>query len=222
MADVWKIGQENTSEDLYAKIKNRPFIGNELIAVKILTNICNDMAKDFEKIVEDQNEYLFELEENTNNITELEQELKAKLQALEAEKNAILSKGAPDTLSDEDKQRLEEIDAEIETITKSTNSDIQTLETESDEAQDEVIGYDKKVSIATDYGETAIEKGEPLSKTKDKRKSFWRKIFGGWDQSAKREAGTAALEAGNRLLGDVADSKALYENITKKTGPKAT
>ena len=144
MSDVWKIGQENKSEDLYAKIKKFPIIGGEVRAANTLAKICNQMSVDFEKIIEDQNEYLFELEENTNNITELEQELEEKLQALEAEKNAILSKGDPESLSDEDKQRLEEIDAEIESITKSTNSQINSLETESDDAQDEVIGYDKK------------------------------------------------------------------------------
>ena len=73
-----------------------------------------------------------------------------------------------------------------------------------------------KAKIATDYGNTAIEKGTPLANTKDKRKSFWRKLSGSWNQAAKREAGNKAIEAGNDLLNQVETVKNSEKEITKK------
>ncbi len=73
-----------------------------------------------------------------------------------------------------------------------------------------------KAKIATDYGETAIEKRALLANTKDKCKSFWRKITGSWNKSATRKAANEAIDAGNNLLEKVETTSKNEAEIIKK------
>ena len=48
-SDVWKIGQEVNAKDMYKDIRENGlngcfFLRSELVAVKQLTNICNQMS----------------------------------------------------------------------------------------------------------------------------------------------------------------------------------
>ena len=94
---------------------------------------------------------------------------------------------------------------------------IADINSKVDSTNEKAKGHRSKAEIATDYGETAVEKGTPLAETQDKRKSFWRKTFGGWNQSAKREAGKAAVEAGNNLLEQVATATDIEDKIKART-----
>ena len=216
MTEVSKVDQKSNAEKLYDSIKKTPIFGGELKAANTLTKICDKFSKDFENIIKDQNEYILELDDNLEYIDNIQAELEEKIAELEAEKEELLAKEKDGTLTEEDKQRLEEIDAEIETLTNSANDDISAHYVEAERDEKGVKEYNKKVETATDFGETAVKKGETLSKTQDKRKSFWRKIFGGWNKKAYRKAGEKLLKSGNNLLDKVDESKSLNELSIKK------
>ena len=78
------------------------------------------------------------------------------------------------------------------------------------------LGDNSKIKIATDYGETALEKGQPLAETEDLTKSFWRKLSGSWDKSGVRKAGNDLIDAGNNLLDKVNTTTNTNNLFTKK------
>lgn len=216
MTEVSKVTYKPQAEKFYNAWKDMGIFGGEILAAKVLTKTCDRYSKEFENIIKDQNEYILELDDNLEYIDNIQAELEEKIAELEAEKEELLAKEKDGTLTEEDKQRLEEIDAEIETLTNSANDDISAHYVEAEHDEEGINSYDYRVAAATDFGETAVKKGEPLSKTQDKRKSFWRKIFGGWNMKDYRKAGEKLLKSGNNLLDKVDESKSLNESSIKK------
>ena len=101
MADVWKIGQDVKAADVW----NNGMLAGEYGAgfiwcgrvqqtdvqkANTLTNMCKAMSETYNQIVDDQNEYLVEVDEEMKEVEALQQELEAKIKAQEAERNKIL------------------------------------------------------------------------------------------------------------------------------------
>lgn len=238
MADVWKIGQDVKADEFYdkskkgyifttkgegedAKVKSSriPFIGGEIHAANMLTATCNEMAKTYDQIIEDQNDYLVDIDASLDEISGLEADLEAKIKQLEAEIDELLKKKEDGTITEEEEAELESKNAEISNLKTQTGTQIAAKNEELTKTTDKAGEADRKAKseIATNYGETAIEKGQPLSETKDKKKSFWRKVFGGWNKQAERDAGKKLVEAGNGLLEQVNTSSEIDNEIAKKT-----
>ena len=125
-----------------------------------------------------------------------------------------------DGLSEEDEDKVKLIDDEIAGLTSDTNTKIEDINSKVKDTGEKAKGHRSKAEIATDYGNTAVEKGTPLSEMKDKRKSFWRKTFGGWNKSAEREAGKKAVESGNNLLEQVSTASDIEDKIKTRTQTK--
>lgn len=231
MTDVWKIGQNSKASEVwdnaykaggYAVYETR-YLGvvqTDITKANTLANICKAMSETYSQIVDDQNEYLVEVDEEMKEIEALQQELEAKIKAQEAERNKILEAAGHDGLSEEDEAKVNSIEDEISGLTEDTNTKIADINSKVDSTSEKAKGHRSKAEIATDYGETAVEKGTPLSEMKDKRKSFWRKAFGGWNKSAEREAGKAAVDAGNDLLEQVATATDVEDKIKARTQTK--
>lgn len=211
MMDLSKI----SATDFYNKIERG--IGGSFFAVNMLTVACETMSSSYDQIIDDQNEYITEIDAQINEIETLQKELDAKIKEQEAERNKILSNAGNDGLSEEDEAKVNTINSEIEALNGDASAKIGSISSDIKGSSSKLESTTSKANIATDYGNTAVEKGTPLANTKDKRKSFWRKLSGSWNKSAEREAGKKAVEAGNNLLDQVETVKASEKEITKKT-----
>ena len=209
--DISKI----SATDFYNKIERG--IGGSFFAVNMLTVACEIMSSSYDQIIDDQNEYITEIDAQINEIETLQKELDAKIKEQEVERNKILSNAGNDGLSEEDEAKVNTINSEIEALNGDANTKIGSISSDIKGSSSKLESTVSKADAATDYGNTAVEKGTPLANTKDKRKSFWRKLSGSWNKSAEREAGKKAVEAGNNLLDQVETVKASEKEITKKT-----
>ena len=231
MADVWKIGQNVKATDVWNNTFNAGdfaqcdqigfrIVQSDIAKANTLTSMCKAMSETYSQIVDDQNEYLVEVDAEMKEIETLQAELETKIKEQEAERNKILEAAGDEGLSEEDQAKVDSINEEIAGLTDDTNTKISDINSKVDGTNEKAKGHRSKAEIATDYGETAVEKGTPLSETQDKKKSFWRKTFGGWNQTAKREAGKAAVKAGNNLLEQVATASDVEDKIKSRTQTK--
>lgn len=215
MADIWKIGQDMKAEEFYKK--SLPMMFGDIQRVNLLADVCNGMSKSYEQTIEDQNSYLLEIDAQMDEVEKLQQELERQIKERKAEQEKLTRSAGEEGLSEEDKDRITELNDEINALNSETNSKIEGLrgniKTTSDRSKSDL----SKAEIAMDYGSTAIEKGQPLAEMQDKKKSFWRKTFGGWNKSTEREVGKKAVDAGNDLLDKVSISSDIEKDISKKT-----
>lgn len=217
MADVAKVGQDSEARKIYDMFKKMPICGGEITAANVLTDICNKMAKDYDQIIADQNDYLVDIEVSLDEISDLEADLETKVEQLEKEQEELLKKKEGGTITEEEEAELLAKNDEITNLNTQAKTQIDTKNNEINKTTQEAGKKEDIAAKAKDYGETAIEKGQPLSETKDKKKSFWRKLFGGWNKQAERDAGKKLLEAGNGLLEQVNTSSEIDNEIAKKT-----
>lgn len=217
MADIWKIGLETSATEYYENCKNVSDVGSDIFAARELAKICDTMSTNYEQIIEDQNDYLVEINEDLAEIEQLQKELEAQIREQESKRASILAKSEKEELSEEDKTELDELGTNIETLTNDSNSKISILNAGIQDKSKQAVDTVSKRTIARDYADTAIEKGTPMANTKDKRKSFWRKLSGSWDKSAIREAGKTAVNAGSNLLEYVEHSCDIEKEINSKT-----
>ena len=223
--DIWKIGQKISADDFY---KNSNFIMgtgifiNEVQRAKNITKICEGMSETYDQIINEQNDYVIEINDQLNEISQLQEKLEAEVLQKEKERDKILGNAGDEGLTDEERSQVESLDSEINSLNSDTNTQIDNINNNIEKTSTARENNTSKAEIATDYANKAIEKGQPLSEMQDKRKSFWRKAFGGWDKSAEREAGKAAVNAGNNLLEQVETSQDIEKEISKKTKIKKT
>lgn len=192
---------------------------NDIQKANALTVVCNEMTKTYEQIVADQNDYLMDIDTSLDELSGLEEDLEAKIAKLEAEIEELNKKKEDGTITEEEKNEFAAKTGELNNLRTQSGTQVDAKQGEIDKLQEKAgkSEHKSKAAIAKDYGETALEKGQPLSETKDKRKSFWRKAFGGWNKQAERDAGEKLLEAGNGLLEEVNTASKIDEEITKKT-----
>lgn len=224
MADVWKIGQNVKADEFYENaqyiVGNLFVLKSEIQGANRLTEVCNEMSETYNQIIDDQNDYMLEIDSSLDEISNLQQDLQKEIEKLNAREEELLEKKENGTIDPDEEKELESINGQIQGLQTQINGEVVTKNADVNEIAQEAEDTGERISkaeIAKDYGETAIEKGKPLSETKDKRKSFWRKTFGGWNKSAEREAGKKLLEAGNNLLGQVDTSAEIGEKISAKS-----
>lgn len=219
MTDVWKIGQDCTGSEYWDKARYVSIFKSDIIGADRLSAVCNIMAKTYDQIIEDQNEYLVDIDTSLEEISDLKSDLEARIKQLEKEIEKLLKKKENGTITEEEEAELEAKTVELNDLERNGDPQIKEKQNDLTNTTDKAEEADRKTKseIATDYGETAIEKGQPLSETKDKRKSFWRKLSGSWNKQAERDAGKKLLEAGNNLLEQVNTSAEIDNEIAKKT-----
>jgi phage shock protein A len=183
-----------------------------------MAEICNEMAAEYATAVEDANNYILEIDSSIDELNDLQENVKEQIAKLEKEIAELNEKKENGTITEEEQAELDSKQEQLNSLTSSSNTQIDTMtgdiNTRTGKAN-ELISEEKE-KIATDYGSTAVSKGDELAQTKDKRKSFFRKIFGGWDKSEIREAGTKLSGAGENLLENVTDGQLAKQEITKR------
>lgn len=222
--DIWKFVKDKNADESYdmgLRMYGGIYAGTDVMKANCLTKICEGMSASYEEIIDDQNDYQMEIDAQLDEIEKLKLELEQKVKEREAEKEKLVKAAGEDGLSDEDVAKCNTLDYEISAFTNETNTAIAGINNKISTAANGAKSDLNKAEIATDYGETALEKGEPLANMQDKRKSFWRKAFGGWDKSQEREAGNKLMDAGNTLLEQVQTSSDIEKAISKKN-PKKT
>ena len=96
MADVWKIAQKISAEDMYKTPSLRitqnedggvkiVFLGfmfgrDDVTKVNNLTAMCEQMSSDYEGIVDDNNVYVLEIEQEMDDIQNLQTELEKEIE----------------------------------------------------------------------------------------------------------------------------------------------
>lgn len=205
MSEIQKVGNESTARKLYEAFEKMPFAGGEMVAANIVRNICEDYTSKVEEVIEDKNEYVFDIENKTSEISTLEEEMRAKIEQLQVEIEALVQKKESGTITPEEEAQLEAKNAELDDVKASYSKSIETEKNDLEGLQALLKNDDNKrlIERGRDFGGVAVEKGQKLAETKDKRKSFWRKLFNTWDYSATRKVGEKLLEAGKNLLDKV-------------------
>ena len=203
--DIWQVGQKLSAEELYSKpylnIDNNFVIGGSgglLIA-------CKQMTETYEQIIDDQNDYVIEIEAGSQELQLLEKHLQDVVERLKAEIEELNKKKENGTITEDEEALLASKVNELNALTKKSDKEI---EDKIVKVQGLVVTiqnneHKTKTAIATDYGETTIEKGESLTQVQDKKKTFWRRLFKTWDKSGTRGFGEKMIDAGEELLDKV-------------------
>lgn len=212
-SEIWKIGQQTNAQNLYASIKDGIKIGTgELLAVKHLTNICDKMSEAFGEIIDDQNEYLIEIEGEAAELESLKDDIDEKLIKLYNEIKAQEKKEQDGSITEEEKQELEAKKSELKAFMKDSDSKI-AEKSESFKSKDNTkLNESKsKMSIAKNYGEVTVEKGSAIADSEYEVK-LW---FGGSVRLNTTNLGKTAVDAGNNLLDKVETSLEINDKINE-------
>ena len=211
-SEIWKIGQDTNAQEMFEKSKRMGIWQSEIFGVRKLTEICKTMSASYDEVVDDQNEYLIEMEGEINSIEDLKDEIDEKIKQLFTEIKKLDKKEKDGTITDEEREELKAKKGELDTYMHDADAKLDEKSNKIAESNSKNADKHKsKQAIAKDYGETTVEKGTPLANTEVKTKSFWRSIFGGTGEGRKK-AGDAAVKAGEELLNKVGIS----EEIDKK------
>ena len=156
MADVWKIAQKISAEDMYKNpllritksedggIKSvelgMMFYGDDVTKINNLTTMCKQMSSDYERIVDDNNAYVLEIGQEMNDIQKLQAELKKEIEQknkeTEKEVNSIYKNAKDGELTKEEQSK-------VDNLWTSSNSEIADL---SAEVQSKVDGKNSNVT----------------------------------------------------------------------------
>lgn len=210
MSNVWQIGQETSASQMYDKT-----MFGKIFKVTVLTKMCNEMTAQFDKITDDENNYLLELDDINSEIDTMQNDLQAQVEKLRAEIAELEKKYNKGTITEEETAELMQKKSNLNELLANGNSNIKSKsEAANAKGQEVVKKHEAKVAVAKDYGETTIEKGQPLADTKVKN-GFFRKLFGTTGKD-KKEAGEKAVKAGNTLLEKVEEAGNLEKMIVSK------
>ena len=221
-SEVWKIGQETKAEDFYTKAsKEISQVGifaipaGEVVAVSRLTNICQEMINAYEEVIDDQNEYILEIDDMVLKAEDTAKEIQKRIEQLEKEIVELIQKEESGEITQEERGELSAKQSELENLRGllKTTGDKENKDIKSKNEQRKTE-YRSKEKIATEYGETTVEKGMPLARTKVKG-GFFRKLFGTTGKH-KKQVGEKAVLTGNNLLDKVAESSKAQEKIDTK------
>lgn len=216
---IWKIGQETSAQNFYNDIKNGIigclFLRGDTFAVNQLTSICNAMTRAYDEVIDDKNEYLFEMDKEIKEFENYKEDVDAKIKQLINEIKSLEQKKQDGSITEEEEKDLENKKEELSTLMSDYGTKIDDKTKGVKEKNDDTINKHKsKAAIAKDYGETTIEKGTPLAETKVSH-GFFKKLFG-CTGKGKKEAGEKAVKAGNELLDKVNISNEIDSDINKK------
>jgi len=219
-SEIWKIGQETSAEDYYKNIREKGINGcifqrSETIAVSQLTNVCQAMIDAYNDIVEDQNEYQLEIDEIMKRAENTANDIQERIEKLLAEINELKQKEENGTLTEEEKGQLLVKLGQLRDLEDLAAVNNKTENDKVNEKNDELKFENRsKEKIATEYGETTVEKGTPLANTEVKG-GFFRKLFGSTGKH-KKEVGEKAVQVGNNLLSKVSESVQIQNEIDIK------
>ena len=219
-SEVWKVGQETKAEDYYKNIKENGLKGNpllrgEVIAVSQLTKACQAMIEAYDDVIDDQNEYLVEIDDMLERAENTANDIQERIKKLEEEITKLKEKEENGEITDEERGELSSKSEELSYLLKLAESngkkENEEIKSKNEERKSE---YRSKEKIASEYGNKTVEKGQPLAETRVSH-GFFKKLFGTTGKH-KKEVGEKAVEVGNNLLSKVEESVQTQDKIDKK------
>ena len=221
MSEVSKVNSQTSVREMYDSFKKNTI--TEVFANYFLLNSCEVITKNYEQIIEDQNDYVVEIEDSIEELENIEEDIQAKIKKLEAEIAELNQKKEAGTITSEEETQLESKTNELNSLQVESEEDVNEQQKEVDDKIENIENteHKSKAEIATEFGDFAIEKGTELTQVKDKRKSFWRKLFNTWDKSGTRAFGQKLINAGEGLLEKVSYTDSTEERI-KEVKNKST
>lgn len=216
MTDISKVTQETSAQDYYKSVYYST-LKSDVIAAKKMVSVCDSIKASIESLIEDQTERCSEIEVSYNEISNLQKETECKVKKLEKKYEALLAKREKGTLNESEENELGTILGQIDELNNSANAQIKTKNAEIETQIDKNTDVSSKIFTANNYGKFAVEKGEDLANTQDKRKTFFRKLFHNWSRAKIRKAGEELNTAGNDLLEKAETSKTMEKVLSSKT-----
>lgn len=214
--NVWELGEKYKAAH-YAKSILPPMFQSKLFEVKELTKVCQQMSVSYEDVIDEQNEYLIEIEDINADINELKKDLEEEIKNKEEEINKLLAKPEGEELTAEEKAEINALYDDINGLTAEVNASIETKNSEIKTNSKKASNVRTKEVIAEDYGDRTFELGTELAGTEVKG-GFFRKLFGRTKSlRKKKEAGEAAVKVSDELLSKLDNSRAIDKEITKKS-----
>ena len=208
--------QMPNASEMYDKMSSMPYMvfgKSEIYAVNNLAIICEAMKKDYEQIVDDETEYILDIQEQQQAIEVAQAALNDEIENLENRRIELTAKYADGTITDEEYTELKGISGEIDGLAASADSKIEASNNSINNTVVQSKNVCSKREAAEDYGNVTLEKGQPLAETEVKG-GFFRKLFGKTGKN-KKEAGERAVKAGTELLQEVGVSVELEAEIDK-------
>ena len=213
--EVWQIGKNVNAEDYYNDIKKAIPFSSETFAVNALASVCEEMINTYDQIIDDQNDNIIDIDSLTNQMDNKNKSIQERIEKLKKEIAALEQKEQDGNISAEELGALTAKKSELNNLLGLTSSSGEKESKEISEKNEKLKKtYRSKEKIATEYGETSVDKGTPLAQTKVKG-GFFRKLLGTTGKNKKR-AGERAVNAGNELLNKINDSNKVQEDIDKK------
>ncbi len=210
-----KITNVNPFEDGKSAEEVCKEIKNDVLKASALTNACQSMINQYNKITDEQTQYELELDNLNGQMKELQLDAREKLEAIIERIDELKKKQSDGTITESEEAELQNKTNEYNTLMGNTNSAIKTKTTEVYEKGNQIkSSYKAKIQIASDYGRKTVEIGKPLSETEVKN-TWWKRLWGKTGKD-KKEAGEKALKVGNTLLEKVDDSENLNSKIAQK------
>ena len=208
--DIWQIGEQIKASDYYNYAKNNVkqnfqawFLTgrayNEAQATKQLANICDAMSTSYDQIINDQNEYVIELNEDLTDFEELKESIDEKIEQLYSEIKILGKKEEDGTITEEEQKELNikrgELSSYMSDADKQINEKQNNIKSKNIDSQ--ISSFSSKEAIAKDYGETTVEKAEEHLSSLHLFDDIYR----------------IALQSGNNLLDKVEKSTEINDRI---------
>ncbi len=214
-SEIWKICENKSAEDYFKMCKQIGILKSDTIAVNILADACQGMLDAYDEIINDQNEYVIEIDDIITKAENTFNDIQSKIEKLKEEINELRQKADDGTITEEEREELSSKLGELRRLEDLSISSIKQEKNELSSKNNELDSECRsKAKIATDYGKTAVEKGKPLAETEVKG-GFFRKLFGSTGKS-KKAAGEKAVSVGTNLLNKVKESSGIQDDIDKK------
>ena len=176
-----------------------------------MANVCNNSEKYVKDIIEDENNYIVELDAENAKIAEFQNEQEEKINDLYKEIKNLQEKQQKGEITEEEEKNLEDKTEELNSFGKSFESELDSKNnTLADKNNQFLEKYDTDIKVYEKLADVAKRDGKKLSDTKVKGGVF-RKIFGNTGKN-KKKAGEKLLKAATSL-----DKTLKEQNISHKT-----
>lgn len=212
--------RQNNAEKFWEEMKSGkmgPVFFGQKMAASILGMVCDELAKKIETTIADTNEYVLDVDVTFAEFNATNAEIEAKIKKIEAEIASLQNKEKDGTITEEEKSELGVKTAELESLRAQSAVSSAKQEKEASSVAGKLKENETLLAKGKDYGDTAIEKGKPMMETQDKHKSFWRKLFGTWNNQDIRDSGKKLVDSGENLLSKVDSSIELNKTVADKT-----
>lgn len=197
----------------YDKARCKYGIFNSRLALgEALLETCKEISNDYDTIVDEQEEYLVEMDNLLEDINSLSNEEREKIEKQQKEIEELEAKKKDGTITEEEDKELAEKKSEVVILINNNENSIKTKTTEVENVQAKSDISRSKEKVAENWGNTTINEGKEYASEDDGHGLFGTGLFAS-DNSDIRELGEDMMKTGNNLLEKVGKSVDIDEEI---------